>query len=183
MEKFVRNLLVITGAFMGVAIAFTPLTSYAVEIDADRANDSGNTQVNVHVDGVLAIDAMANDHTIIATPDMINEGGSLNVTVRSALPYTISLSAEDTFLTDESESHFIPARSELEVGKVGWGIKKVAEEQYTAIQTTPVVFYDSGDGVADDGVETKFPIGVVVNYNTPQGVYSTTVKAIAAIKQ
>lgn len=178
MEKFIRNSLVLTGAVMGIAVASTPLTSYAA-----TSSDTGNTVVNVNVDGVLAIDAMASDHTIYASPDMVNEGGLLNVTVRSAMPYTISLSAEDTFLTDETESHFIPARSELKVGSVGWGIKKVSEDQYTAIQNSPVVFYDSGEAVADDGAETQFPIGVAINSNTPQGVYTTTIKAIAAVKQ
>lgn len=186
MEKLIRNLLVLTGAIMGVAVACTPLTSYAVTIDTDRANDSGNTIVNVNVDGVLEITAMSSD-VIMAFPDVISNG-TLDVTVRSAMPYTISLSAEDTFLTDETESHFIPARSELTIGKVGWGIKKVASdnsaaEAYTAIQDTPVVFYDSDEAVADDGFMTQFPIGVTVNNNTPRGTYTTTVTALAAIKQ
>jgi hypothetical protein len=124
-------------------------------------------------------------------PDMIRTG-QFNVQVRSAMPYTISLSAEEPELKEvTTESYFIPARSEIAAGKVGWGIRKASQtEGYTAVATVPQVFFDSttddngtGTDVADLSTWHAFEIGVSVTDKVPQGTYATEVTVTAAVKE
>lgn len=197
MERKIQKLLVVTGLFMGAAVALSPLTTYAAydksTFDASmqqqkdfysaETNTNGSTVVNVDVDTVLSLDAANGGYTIQAFPDMISKG-EFNVQVRSAVPYTISLSADDTNLSDSSESFFIPASDKVTAGKVGWGIRAADQEEgYTAVSTTPKVFFDSGTGVADESTWTKFEVGVAVNSKVPQGIYTTDVTVTAAVKQ
>lgn len=211
MEKIIQKLLVLTGVFIGAAIAFTPLTTYAdsatcrpagVAADSDEVIDqnttgytqqevTGSTNVCVYVDTVLSLDAANGGSTIVMYPDMVRTG-QFNVQVRSAMPYTISLSAEEPELKEvETESYFIPARSEIVSGKVGWGIRKAGQtEGYTAVATVPQVFFDStvndngtGTQLADESTWHHFEIGVSVTDRVPQGIYATDVTVTAAVKE
>lgn len=211
MEKIIQKLLAITGIFIGAAVALTPLTTYAdsascrpagAPADPDEVIDinnsdyaaqqnQGSTNVCVYVDTVLSLDAANGGDKITMYPDMVRTG-QFNVQVRSAMPYTISLSAEEPELKEvETESYFIPARSEIVAGKVGWGIRKAGQtEGYTAVATVPQVFFDStvndngtGTDVADKSTWTSFEIGVSVTDKVPQGTYATEVTVTAAVKE
>lgn len=211
MEKTIQKLLVLTGIFIGAAVALTPLTTYADSsscrpagapadpdevIDVNTADyaengNQNNTNVCVYVDTVLSLDAANGGDKITMYPDMVRTG-QFNVQVRSAMPYTISLSAEEPELKEvTTESYFIPARSEIVAGKVGWGIRKASQtEGYTAVATVPQVFFDSttddngtGTDVADLSTWHAFEIGVSVTDKVPQGTYATEVTVTAAVKE
>ncbi len=211
MEKTIQKLLALTGIFIGAAVALTPLTTYAessscrpagAPADPDEVIDvntsdysqnetTGSANVCVYVDTVLSLDAANGGDKITMYPDMVRTG-QFNVQVRSAMPYTISLSAEEPELKEvETESYFIPARSEIVAGKVGWGIRKASQtEGYTAVATVPQVFFDSttddngtGTDVADASTWHAFEIGVSVTDKVPQGTYATEVTVTAAVKE
>lgn len=214
MEKIIQKLLVLTGVFIGAAVALTPITTYADSsncrpagspadpdevidvsdpnnIDFVENGNQGNTNVCIYVDTVLSLDAADGGDKITMFPDMIRTG-EFHVQVRSAMPYTISLSAEEPELKHvDTESYFIPARSEITAGKVGWGIRKASQtEGYTAVATVPQVFFDSevddngtGTHVADVSTLHTFEIGVSITDKVPQGIYETEVTVTAAVKE
>lgn len=161
---------------------------------------AGPTVVTVDVKPVLAIDAVsltcsgANDtckdvdadsKAIQAFPGMFRKG-TLTASVRSAKPFTISLSAEDPYLKNYDESgelvSVIQARNfadENDKSLSGWGVQKTGEVGYTGLSTQPVVFLTSDDPQDDFG-DFNFSIGVVANDKTPQGLYTTEVTVTAA---
>lgn len=101
--------------------------------------------------------------------------------VDSTSPYQIFLHADETNLTDAEESYLIPARPVASgTTKVGWGIKLGSADAYSAITTTPELYFDSGE--ATGHIPTTFDVGVVTNSKTPIGVYSTDVTVTVAIK-
>ncbi len=167
----------------------------------DTKSSDGSTQINVTVQDVLAFDAedaagFSDDKEnakITAFPGMVKYG-RIYANVRSAKPYTISLSAtNDTFLTNADESGFIPARANpgADKSKSGWGIADGLQQgidtinfdslTYKAITNTPEVFYDGGAN--DDYTVTNFPVAVTANDKIPQGTYTGEVTITAAVKQ
>lgn len=192
MERKIKQALFLTGAFVSAAVAFMPLTTYAVDPDCKTGEilkdgvcvpyANGGTAVEVKIEDLLSLDAAGSDTVIPAYPNFLRTG-NFPVTVRSAVPYTISLSADDTNLTDVADpNHMIPARSNITEGQLGWGIKKDGADVYTAIRQNPQVFFDSGTNVADEAITTNFEVGVAVTDTTAQGTYSTEVTVTAAIK-
>lgn len=155
-----------------------------------RAQDGGEQKVKVTITDFLTLDAASGGEVIQAFPNMLRKG-ALTATVWSAKPFTISLSANDPNLSNtEDDTRIIPARSVVEEGKSGWGIKKKTTAgdatDYTALSTSPTVYYE---GPANDNVNANhsavtyaFEIGVWVNDKVAQGVYTTTVDVIAATK-
>lgn len=167
---------------------------YEVDEDGNETPaGTGPTVVTVNVDSVLSLDAVSTgnysdvDNTVDGKaiqvyPDVINEKGALIAKVRSALPYTIMLSAEVPALYSELEDGYsIPARSTLTKGQNGWSIKNLISNEYAAITQTPTVFYDGGPH--DESTDTVFPIGVSISANVPRGVYSTDVTVTATVKE
>lgn len=171
----------------------------------DANTQDGTTQVNVNVKDVIAMDvtnpagadgriedAGADGTKIIAFPDMVSHG-RIYANVRSARPYTISLSADTPYLTNvDDDSFIIPARDNPTVGKSGWGVATGFQgsfsavdfdaQDYKALTSTPTVFYDSE--TADDEITTtNFPLAVSVSSQLPQGTYSTEVTVTASVKQ
>lgn len=160
----------------------------------------GAAIIKVNVADILALDAAAADskthdsdvagNHIQAYPDMIAHG-RIYANVRSAKPYTISLSASTPQLTSETDDSFIiPARDNPTVGKSGWGVANGIQgslddidfnaQTYKAITMIPTVFYDGG---ADDEITTtNFPLAVSVSSNLPRDSYSTEVTVTAAVK-
>lgn len=188
--------------------AYTP-NDFGCDYDkncADRVNDNGSQQVNLIIKDYLTLDAAAFTGTaggtsIQAYPDMTRKG-TLSAAVWSAKNFTISLSAEQPYLTNvEDDGLIIQARSTPEAGKSGWGIKKkptigdvTDDTSYTAITSAPQVFYEGpandNEGELVEGttnehapVTYNFEVGVWVNDKTPQGLYTTEVTVTAAIKE
>lgn len=216
MEKTVKKLLVATGLIASAAVALLPLTSYAVETGANsdyfcdqnasssnpcaRANQNGSTQVTVNVDSVIAIDAVsltcsgdadtcvdvdANTKAIQAYPGMVRTG-TLTTSVRSAKPFTISISAEDPYLkgydaSGDMTGYVIPSSNTIDGSHNGWGIQKngAADGVYSNVTTQPTVFLTS-DVPQDEFGNFNFKVGVSVKDNVPQGLYSTEVTITAA---
>lgn len=202
MEGKIKKLLLATGSLMSAAVALVPLTSYAapqklVGIDGKYAygaqcddtqpgnecarSDGNTTTVNVNVKSILSLDAVASE-TIHVAPEM-KAKGTLSATVRSAKPYTIELSAAEPSLVNvEDDSFAIRPKSDIVLGTNGWGIKKAdaGENEYTAISTTPQVFFDGGPH--DESTQTDFEIGVAVSNSLPQGTYATDVTVTASVK-
>lgn len=193
MERIIKRILVATGLCLSLAVALMPLTSYAVAghpndhgFNCDNNNNecatsNGSTEVTVRIDPSISIDAVADTEVIRVTPAM-TATGKLSVQVRSAMSYTISLSADVPFLQNtESEEFVIPSSSNIVAGKSAWGIKKQDATEYSAITTTPEVFFTSA--AMDEPTWTDFEVGVSASSKLPQGRYSTTVNITAAIKQ
>lgn len=170
-----------------------------------RANqqEGGPTVVTVNVAPTLAFDASnafsltcnGSDDTcknledgskaIQAFPGMFRKG-TLTARVRSAKPFTISLSAADPYLKNKDESgeliSVIPARNfvdENDKALSGWGVQKTGETGYTGLSSQSAVFLTS-DTPQDDFGDFNFSVGVVASDKTPQGLYSTEVTVTAA---
>lgn len=208
MEGKIQKLLVASSLLMGAAVALIPLTSYATDgpypTNGDKyapgyecnkqgtcAHGEGSTVVYVNVDDILSLDAVAfsgtnGDTAIQVMPNMPREG-SLQATVRSAKPYTISLSAENPYLVNQADDiYVIPSRANVSNDSTAWGIKKIGEtlnpdDVYSAITTNPEVFFEGGPH--DESTTTEFPVGVSVTANVPQGTYATDVTVTAAVKE
>lgn len=210
MERKIKKLLVATGAVMSAAVAIMPLTSYAYNIDPTTystptsgpshgygcddslvdsegnkinpcATSGGNAMaVNVNVDPSLEIDVTAQNAKIQLYPNTM-ETGTFRVNVASAKTYTISLSGNPTLTNSTDDSFGIPAKSTLEIGKSGWGIKKAGADTYTALSQIPTVFYEGS--ASGTGLDTDFEVGVSASAILPEGVYSTEVTVTAAFKQ
>lgn len=195
MERKIRNLLVATGVILSSAVALLPLTSYAVtgpgyahgyECNDEQegnecAREDGDLLVRVVIDPTIAIDMASGGDTIQAYPNMVNTG-KISAEVRSASPYTISLSADEPYLTNTDDDSYNILPRAVETGKNAWGVKKDGEDTYTAISTVPQVFYSS-DSAADDGQLTEFEVGVSISPTLPQGTYQTDVTITAAVKE
>lgn len=166
-----------------------------------RSNqNNGSTQVTVNVDTVLAIDAVsltcsgdndtcidvdANSKAIQAYPGLVRTG-TLTTSIRSAKPFTISISAEDPYLKGYDDSgdftgFVIPSSNSVAQGQNGWGIQKqgAADGVFSNITTQPTVFLTS-DVPQDEFGDFNFKVGVSVKDNVPQGLYSTEVTITAA---
>lgn len=166
-----------------------------------RADQTGgSTKVTVNVDSVLAIDAVsltcagdtdtcvdvdADTKAIQAYPGLVRTG-TLTTSVRSAKPFTISISAEDPYLKGYDASgdltgYVIPSSNVIDGDHNGWGIQKsgAADGVYTNVTTQPTVFLTS-DVPQDEFGNFNFKVGVSVKENVPQGIYSTEVTVTAA---
>lgn len=165
---------------------------------AEQTN--GSTQVTVNVDSVIAIDAVsltcsgdsdtcvdvdANTKAIQAYPGTVRTG-TLTTSVRSAKPFTISISAEEPYLKSYDDSgdmtgYIIPSSNAIDGQHNGWGIQKngAADGEYSSITTHPTVFLTS-DVPQDEFGDFNFKVGVSVKDNVPQGLYSTEVTITAA---
>lgn len=207
MERKIKTLLVATGILMGGMVALIPLTSYATNmqmgdnclqyqtgslatIEGTCVNRSGQTEVILNVQSLLILDAASGD-TIAAKGDETSTG-TISATVRSSHDYTISLSSANPTLTDPNNADYsIPATNNVVAGANGWGVKKDAsvktasDTDYTAVTSSPTVFFE-GDPtslVEGGGQKTDLEVGVGVSPVLPAGTYSTTVTVTAAIKE
>lgn len=198
MEGKIQKLLVAGSLLMGAAVALIPLTSYATDgpypTDGDKyapgyecdkqgtcANGEGSTVVYINVDDILSLDAASGGDVIRVVPDMASTG-TFSAQVRSAKAYTISLSADNPYLVNQADDiYVIPSRTTVGVGNTAWGIKKYNADEYSAITTTPEVFFEGGPH--DESTVTEFEIGVSVTSNVPQGTYVTDVTVTAAVKE
>lgn len=162
--------------------------------------EGGPTLVTVDVKPVLAIDAVSltcagesdtcvnvggdesgkNIKAIQAYPGMVRTG-ALTARVRSAKPFTISISAEDPYLKNYDEAGniagVIPSNNLIDGEHNGWGIQK--DGAYAGVTTRPTVFYTS-DVAQDDFANFNFEVGVSANNTIPQGIYETEVTVTAA---
>lgn len=173
----------------------------AVDADGNPTGNAGPTIVTVNVDTVLAIDAVSltcvgendtcvntgkdsdgNDvKAIQAYPGMVRTG-ALTARVRSAKPFTISISAEDPYLKGYDASgdftgYVIPSSSLVDGAHNGWGIQK--DGAYTGVTSRPTVFLTS-ETPQDEFGNFNFEVGVSATDTIPQGLYSTEVTVTAA---
>lgn len=211
MERKIRNLLVATGVLLSSAVALLPLTSYAAVTDPNHGygctplydengketdateniceNEGATTVVRVLIDPTIAIDMASGGDVIETAPNMVATG-AISANVRSAMGYTVSLSADEPYLTNtDDDSYNILPRTTIEAGKNAWGVKKdqsvnggATVSEYTAISTVPQLFFSSDDP-ADDGQDISFEVGVSTSATLPQGVYQTDVTITAAVKE
>lgn len=199
MEKTIKKLLLVAGVVVGGLVALTPLTSYAVTVpdayfdcfqygdaaDAevrcpDPISKQGNAVVNLNIETLIEMDVVSGD-PIDAQSNMI-ASGEISATVRSSREYTISLSADQPSLThDTNTSYTIPAANDLQAGTNGWGVKKDGEDGYTALTSSPQVFYEGLSSI--DGRQTDLEIGVATSPSLPAGTYSTVVTVTATAKE
>lgn len=154
------------------------------------------TGVSVNIGSILSLDAASTkmEGVIPAYPDMI-KSNLLDVKVRSAKDYTISISAEDPLMTMEgNEVMIIRPKSGIEAdGVYGWGIKKKTDQNtdassYSAVTSNSETFFtgkptDTITGHDEQNfVTTKFDVGVRASEQNLQGTYSTDITVIAAVK-
>ena len=173
MEHFVKKLLAITGIMIVAGLALLPVASYAAE-------SSQNIDVEVVVERVLRLDAASGGNTINLVANQVSKG-NISAKVYSTMPYTISLSADQPNLVhSELSSYSIPASSNVAVGTDAWGVKKSGESNYTAISTTPTVFYTGTAATPDAGTTTNLEVGISLGTNLAAGTYSTAVTVTAA---
>ncbi len=218
MEGTIKKLLIGTGVLMSATVALLPLTGHAItssgpygcgtDVDPSTgkvkecANDDGSTVVNVNVRPTLALKVKGSaadctegkecetyDGSVVEIYPYRVETGEFGVSLRSARPYTVSLSADEPSLVNNENENFAirPSVDIQNGGKPGWGVKKLNAdktpvEAYSRISYDPIVFFDSGTNVSDTYSDVKFPFGVYVNQDTPTGIYSTEVTITAAVK-
>lgn len=190
MEKKLKGFLLILGALIMGSVALTPLTSYAADGECSKENpsacvsDSGKQEISVNVQGFLTLDAVTSTELIRISPNQIKTG-SLTASVTSTGSFTISLSADQPNLVNSSDNTaVIPAGTSQTASASGWGIKKygaASDAAYTAISTTPQVFYE---GPANNtSTSYGFEFGVWIDDQVPEGAYATQVTVTAAIKE
>ena len=173
MEHFVKKLLAITGTMIVAGLALLPVASYAAE-------SSQNIDVQVVVERVLRLDAASGGDTINLTANQVSKG-NISAQVYSTMPYTISLSATQPNLVHSTlSSYFIPASDDVAVGTDAWGVKKSGEDTYTALTSTPTVFYTGNAATPDAGTKTDLEVGISLGTNLAAGTYSTDVTVLAA---
>ena len=174
MEHFVKKLLVATGILAAASVTMLPLASHAA--------DSATTTVTVNVLRTICLDAASGGSTINLVANQVNTG-NISATVTSTAPYTISLSATQPNLVHSTlSSYFIPASDKVAVGTDARGAKKSGDSGYTAISTTPTVFYTGNAATPDAGTTTDLEVGISLGTNLAAGTYSTTVSVLAAFR-
>lgn len=174
MEHFIKKALVATGLLAAALVTLLPLSSYAA--------DSATTTVTVNVAKVIRLDAASGGKTIDLAANQVSTG-NISAEVYSTMPYTISLSAAKPALQHTtSATYSIPASSNVVAGTNAWGIKKSGEAGYTAISTTPTVFYTGTAATPAAGTTTNFEVGISLGGNLAAGTYSTAVTVLAAFR-
>ena len=174
MEHFIKKALVATGLLAAALVTLLPLSSYAA--------DSATTTVTVNVAKVIRLDAASGGDTINLVANQVSTG-NISAQVYSTMPYTISLSATQPNLVHSTlSSYFIPASDDVAVGTDAWGVKKSGEAGYTAISTTPTVFYTGTAATPAAGTTTNFEVGISLGGNLAAGTYSTAVTVLAAFR-
>ena len=175
MEHFIKKALVATGLLAAALVTLLPLSSYAA--------DSATTTVTVNVAKVIRLDAASGGDTIDLVANQVSTG-NISAKVYSTMPYTISLSAASAAKTAlqhaTSPDYSIPASSNVTAGTNAWGIKKSGDTGYTAISTTPTVFYTGTAATPAVGTTTNFEVGISLGGNLAAGTYSTDVTVLAA---
>ena len=154
----------------------------------------GTTLVCVNVDTVLSLDtAVVKDQNgkqdpIVIYPNVPGEG-TLEVTVRSAVNYSILLSAEENHLFDQEGTFSIPSveNPDVQDKKYGWGIKNLLPgitSEFSKINSNPTPFYDGvpTDGETNNRKLVEFPIKITVSPRLPQGVYATDLTVTAVTR-
>lgn len=177
--KFKKSLLVVGGVVASLA-ALTPMATYAVTAPTKTSG------VSITVSPAITI-TTTQSYSGTADVAQVNTG-KIGATITSNTKYTISLSADNPALTDvdaatNGNSATIPAASgALTAGTRGWGVKKDTsaggDGTYTAITTSPVVFYNSTAGA--QAAPTQFDLGIAISSDLPSGTYQTTVTVTAA---
>ena len=174
MEHFIKKALVATGLLAAALVTLLPLSSYAA--------DSATTTVTVNVAKVIRLDAASGGDTIDLVANQVSTG-NISAQVYSTMPYTISLSATQPNLVHSTlSSYFIPASDDVAVGTDAWGVKKSGAADYTAISTTPTVFYTGAAATPAAGTTTNFEVGISLGGNLAAGTYSTDVTVLAAFR-
>ena len=174
MEHFIKKALVATGLLAAALVTLLPLSSYAA--------DSATTTVTVNVAKVIRLDAASGGDTIDLVANQVSTG-NISAQVYSTMPYTISLSATQPNLVHSSlSSYFIPASDDVAVGTDAWGVKKSGEDTYTALTSTPTVFYTGNAATPAAGTKTDLEVGISLGTNLAAGTYSTDVTVLAAFR-
>ena len=174
MEHFIKKALVATGLLAAALVTLLPLSSYAA--------DSATTTVTVNVAKVIRLDAASGGDTINLVANQVSTG-NISAQVYSTMPYTISLSATQPNLVHSTlSSYFIPASDNVDVGTDAWGVKKSGEDTYTALTSTPTVFYTGNAATPAAGTETDLEVGISLGTNLAAGTYSTDVTVLAAFR-
>ena len=175
MEHFVKKLLAITGIMIVAGLALLPVASYAAE-------SSQNIDVEVVVERVLRLDAASGGDTIKLVANQVSKG-NISAKVYSTMPYTISLSAtQPNLVHSKLSSYSIPASSNVAAGTNAWGIKESGASAYTAITSSPEVFYTGTAATPAAGTTTNFEVGISLGGNLAAGTYSTAVTVLAAFR-
>lgn len=177
-----KSAMLLGGVIAGFA-AMIPMVTYAETKTAD-------TSVTVNIATSLTVEATGVTQNINA--GSISEDGRIIAAVKSNSPYTISLNAkEHADLKDPDNSYeSIPASATVVAGTDAWGIKKKGgannndntsnEAGYTAITTSPVVFYRAAAGTGAESIVTDFTVGISITSSLSAGTYSTDVTVTAA---
>lgn len=174
MEHFIKKALVATGLLAAALVTLLPLSSYAA--------DSATTTVTVNVAKVIRLDAASGGDTIDLVANQVSTG-NISAQVYSTMPYTISLSAAQPNLVHSTlSSYFIPASDDVAVGTDAWGVKKSGEDTYTALTSTPTVFYTGNAATPAAGTKTDLEVGISLGTNLAAGTYSTDVTVLAAFR-
>lgn len=140
------------------------------------ASSSGAQRVAVNIESQISLDAASG--TVIRTSPHNLGTGEISATVTSTHNYTISLSATETSLVKSDDSTLgIPAASGFTKDDDAWGIKKQNATNYSAITTSPEVYYTGTP--SPSAQETKFEVGVAVTEQTAPGTYQTDITVTA----
>ncbi len=141
--------------------------------------------IAVVVPPVISIDATSGMKEEV-DPNKITTG-TISATVSANTTYTVQLSANKTSLTnsqnpEETEitnTNSISASSNVQAKTNAWGILNQDNSTYSAITSTPTVYYNTESTNEDSSRTHTFILGVSVSPTLPAGEYSTTVTITA----
>ncbi len=196
MERVIKGLFIAGCIITGGAVSLVSGMSHAEEAVGDAATSTGvtaQTTYQLTVNKGITLTGVTGP-TIEADPETIKDG-NISATVMSNAPYTLSLSAADTNLTNKAEgadpTQLIPMATTLTAGTNGWGIKtknsdNTTDGDYLMLSTTPQVFYTStaaASSASQESTITNFTTSVAINKLLAPGDYSTIVTVTAAITE
>ena len=168
---------------------FSPASSnykyngFSVRCIADGAPEADTDVIAIVVPPVISIDATSGMKEEV-DPNKITTG-TISATVSANTTYAVQLSANKTSLTNPNNSeeitstNSIPASSNVIPKTNAWGILNQDNSTYSAITSTPTVYYNTESTNEDYSRTHTFTLGVSVSPTLPAGEYSTTVTITA----
>lgn len=148
---------------------------FSVRCIARGGEEPNYDNVEIAVDPTISLD--------VADEVKVEKGGTnpstadLKVKVSSNQPYVVKLSSDDSTMRSRTTNVIIPAKSGLlDTVENGWGIMKYDANEYTAITSTPELFYEAA---SPEVKELLLKVGISTAPDLPSGEYSTNITVTA----
>ncbi len=136
-----------------------------------------NTADNIRIKIKSTISLDVAEEVAVEKSETNPSTADLKVKVSSNQPYVVKLSSDDAAMRSSTTNVTIPAKSGLlNTAENGWGIMKYNASTYTAITSTPELFYEAA---SPEVKELLLKVGISTVPDLPNGEYSTNITVTA----